>query len=70
MQQRLNKGEASFDVKVAAPAEANMQLTATAAGDAAVQAVVVATVGPRRAAQTLRFTREGQRWKLSGVQLQ
>ena len=68
VQQRVNKGQTSFDVTIPAPADGSMKLTATADGDA-VRAVVTATLGPRHVAQTLRFTRQGEKWKLAAVEL-
>jgi hypothetical protein len=75
-QQRLAKGESSFDVTIAAPGEGEIRVSAAAAaptteGDAARAVIVVATLGPRRAEQTLRFTREAggeQKWKLAAVE--
>ena len=68
VQQRLKQGQTTFDVKVATPAEGEMQLRATAEGDG-VRAVVAATLGTRRSEQKLRFTRAGARWRLAGVEL-
>jgi Na+-transporting NADH:ubiquinone oxidoreductase subunit NqrC len=68
VQQRVNAGQTTFDVKLAAPAEGAMHLSATAEGDA-VRAVIAAALGTRRGEQTLRFTREGERWKVAAVEL-
>jgi hypothetical protein len=68
VQQRLDKGQTSFDVKVIAPAEGNLQLSAAADGDV-IRAVVAASLGRRHSEQTLRFTRDGERWKLAAVEL-
>ena len=68
VQQRLKQGQTTFDVKVPAPAEGEMQLRATAEGDG-VRAVVAATLGTRRGEQTLKFTRDGARWRLASVEL-
>ena len=72
VQQRLDKGQSSFDVKLAAPAEANIHLSAAAAAadNNGVRTVITVQLGPRTAAQTLRFTRDGERWKLAAVELQ
>ena len=66
---RLDKGETTFDAKLATPADGEVQLNSTADGDAAVNATVSATVASRRAEQTLRFIRDGDRWKLAGVEV-
>ncbi|MEA2736609.1 MAG: hypothetical protein QOE14_3060 [Humisphaera sp.] len=69
VQQRLDKGQTTFDHKSAAPADGAVQLTATAEGDA-VTAVVSATIGRRHASQTLRFTRSGgAKWRLASAEL-
>jgi len=68
VQQRINKGQTTFDLKVPAPAEGEMHLSAAAEGDG-VRAVAHVTLGPRRAEQTLRFTRAGDTWKLAAVEL-
>ena len=69
VQQRLASGQTSFDATAEVAGDGRIHLRATAAGEAgdAVHAVVTATLGPRRAQQTLHFTRDGERWKLSAV---
>jgi type II secretory pathway component PulK len=68
-QQRLDKGHTTFDVNVTAPAESHLHLAATLDGDA-VRTVISATLGPRHAEQTLRFTRAGNnKWQLAAVEL-
>ena len=71
VEQRLSKGQTTFDTKLAAPTDGTIQLTATPDGDAAVRVTVAATLGPRRQDQTLRFTRAagGDQWKLAAVEL-
>jgi hypothetical protein len=69
VEQRLSKGQTSFDTKATAPADGAIRLTATADGDAAVRVIVAATLGPRRQEQTLRFTRTGDKWKLAAIEL-
>jgi hypothetical protein len=71
VQQRLDKGQTRFDLKIEAPAEATMQVSAAAAdgGDDAIRATVLAHLGTRRRMQTLHFTRDGDRWNLTGVEL-
>jgi Na+-transporting NADH:ubiquinone oxidoreductase subunit NqrC len=73
VEQRLSKGQTTFDTKLAAPADGAIQLTATSDGDAGVRAVVAATLGRRRQEQTLRFSRTaaaaGDKWKLAAVEL-
>lgn len=66
VQERLNRGATSFDIKSTAPADAQLRLTAVAEGDG-VEAVVVVTMGSRTSRQTLRFTRAAGQWKLSEV---
>ena len=68
-QQRLDKGPTPFDIKMAAPADALLQLTAAPDGDA-LRVIVTAALGPRRQEQTLRFIRAGDKWKLASVELQ
>jgi len=68
VQQRLKGGQTTFDAKVPAPADGVIQLSAAMEGDG-VRAVVMATLGPRRTEQTLRFTRDGDRWRLARVEL-
>ena len=68
-QERLGKGETTFDVKLATPADGVVQLwSAPADGDAAVRITVSATLASRRAEQTLHFTRDGDRWKLAAFE--
>jgi hypothetical protein len=68
VQQRLKQGQTTFDVNVPVPAEGQIQLRATAEGDG-VRALVAATLGPRRTEQALHFIRDGDRWRLAGVEL-
>ena len=69
VQQRLAKGETTFDAKLPAPADGVVQLTATPDGDAAIRITVTATLAPRHIEQTLHFTRDGDTWKLASVDL-
>ena len=69
VQERLNRGPTTtFEAKTPAPSEGVIHLRATAE-EGGVRAVVAAQVGVRRAEQTLRFTRDGARWKLAAVDL-
>ena len=71
VEQRLSKGQTTFDIKSTAPADGAIQLTASADSDAAVHVIVAATLGPRRQEQTLRFIRagSGDKWKLKAIEL-
>ena len=68
VQQRLKQGQATFEVRVPSPTEGEMHLRATA-DNGGVRALIAATLGTRRSEQTLRFTRDGDRWRLAGVEL-
>jgi hypothetical protein len=68
VQQRLDNGQTSFDVKAAAPGGGEVQVSAMAEGEGdVINAAVVATIAPRRSSQALRFTRDAQKWKLAAV---
>ena len=68
VQQRLDKGETCFDVKLATPAEGQVTLKAVAEADK-VEATIVATIRSRAAQQTIRFARDEKRWTLNDVRL-
>jgi hypothetical protein len=68
-QQRLAKDDTTFDAKLNAPADGVVQLTAAPDGDNAVRVTVAATMDRRHLTQTIRFTRDGERWKLETAEL-